>query len=141
MKKVNEVRKLVGVSKRTLQYYDDKGLLSAKRSKDNYRLYDEAMLDRLWEIMVYREMKFELDEIRKILELPEEGRKKVLEAKIDMIEKQKAALEDRMEFIRQILENGMPAAPERTDGSMTYAEQIVELRKNMRQKMHDREED
>ena len=41
MKKVNEVSRLAGVSKRTLQFYDDEGLLPAQRSKDNYRLYDE----------------------------------------------------------------------------------------------------
>ena len=46
MKKVNEVSRLAGVSKRTLQFYDDEGLLPAQRSKDNYRLYDDAALDR-----------------------------------------------------------------------------------------------
>lgn len=54
MKKVNEVSRLAGVSKRTLQFYDDEGLLPAQRSKDNYRLYDDATLERLWEILVYR---------------------------------------------------------------------------------------
>ena len=44
MKKVNEVSRLAGVSKRTLQFYDDEGLLPAQRSKDNYRLYDDAAL-------------------------------------------------------------------------------------------------
>ncbi len=33
MKKVNEVSRLAGVSKRTLQFYDDEGLLPAQRSK------------------------------------------------------------------------------------------------------------
>lgn len=56
MKKVNEVSRLAGVSKRTLQFYDDEGLLPAQRSKDNYRLYDDAALERLWEILVYRAM-------------------------------------------------------------------------------------
>ena len=35
MKKVNEVSQLAGVSKRTLQFYDDEGLLSAERSEGN----------------------------------------------------------------------------------------------------------
>ena len=47
MKKVNEVSRLAGVSKRTLQYYDDEGLVLAERSKDNYRLYDEAALEKV----------------------------------------------------------------------------------------------
>ena len=35
-KKIDEVSKLSGVSKRTLQYYDDEGILPVKRSKNNY---------------------------------------------------------------------------------------------------------
>ena len=42
MKKVNEVSQLAGVSKRTLQFYDDEELLPAERSEGNYRLYDDA---------------------------------------------------------------------------------------------------
>ena len=45
MKRTNEVSKLVGVSRRTLQYYDDEGLLGAKRSELNYRLYDQQALE------------------------------------------------------------------------------------------------
>lgn len=58
MKKTNEVSKLVGVSRRTLQYYDNEGLLDVKRSKNNYRLYDENALERIWKIMLYKEMGF-----------------------------------------------------------------------------------
>ncbi len=69
MKKVNEVSRLAGVSKRTLQFYDDEGLLPAQRSKDNYRLYDDAALERLWEILVYRAMGLDLKEIKDLLTL------------------------------------------------------------------------
>lgn len=47
MKRVEEVCLLSGVSRRTLQYYDDEGILPVKRSEENYRLYDEAALERL----------------------------------------------------------------------------------------------
>ena len=60
MKRTNEVSKLVGVSRRTLQYYDDEGLLGAKRSELNYRLYDQQALERIWRIMIFKEMGFEL---------------------------------------------------------------------------------
>lgn len=69
--KVNEVSRLAGVSKRTLQFYDDEGLLPAQRSKDNYRLYDDAALERLWEILVYRAMGLDLKEIKDLLTLSE----------------------------------------------------------------------
>lgn len=59
-KKIEEVSKLSGVSKRTLQYYDDEGILPVKRSKNNYRLYDDETMERLWKILWYKEMGFDL---------------------------------------------------------------------------------
>jgi len=55
-KKIEEVSKLSGVSKRTLQYYDEEGILPVKRSKNNYRLYDDETIERLWKILWYKEM-------------------------------------------------------------------------------------
>ena len=79
MKKVNEVSRLAGVSKRTLQFYDDEGLLPAQRSKDNYRLYDDAALERLWEILVYRAMGLDLKEIKDLLTLSEKQKNQTAE--------------------------------------------------------------
>lgn len=62
-KKIDEVSKLSGVSKRTLQYYDDEGILPVKRSKNNYRLYDDDTMEKLWEILWYKEMGFDLKKI------------------------------------------------------------------------------
>ena len=48
MSKISEVSKRTGLSKRTLQYYDDEGLLHVPRSPDNYRMYDgETMQEQL----------------------------------------------------------------------------------------------
>ena len=54
LKKIEEVSKLSGISKRALQYYDDEGLLRAKRSKENYRLYDENDMKKLWDGIGFR---------------------------------------------------------------------------------------
>ena len=62
MKRIEEVCRLSGVSRRTLQYYDNEGILSVKRSEENYRLYDETAMARLWEILWYKEMGVELTE-------------------------------------------------------------------------------
>lgn len=67
MKRIEEVCRLSGVSRRTLQYYDNEGILPVKRSEENYRLYDETAMARLWEILWYKEMGFELKEIKNIL--------------------------------------------------------------------------
>ena len=111
MKKVNEVSRLAGVSKRTLQFYDDEGLLPAQRSKDNYRLYDDAALERLWEILVYRAMGLDLKEIKYLLTLSEKQQKQYLEKKIRGLRQQIRQLNGQMEFISYVQQNGMLPVP------------------------------
>ena len=68
---VKQISDLAGVSNRTLHYYDEIGLLKPTRVGDNnYRYYDEAALLRLQQILFYREMDLELEQIRLILDEP-----------------------------------------------------------------------
>ena len=60
MKKTNEASKQTGISKRTLQYYDETGLIVVERNANNHRIYDTKVLERVWEILVYKEMHLEL---------------------------------------------------------------------------------
>ena len=65
MKTVKEVSKLTGVSIRTLHYYDTIGLLKpADMTEAGYRLYDDAALERLQTILLFRELQFPLMEIK-----------------------------------------------------------------------------
>lgn len=64
MKKTKEASEIAGISKRTLQYYDDIGLLRSQRDINNHRLYGDESLNRLWKIMVLKELGFELAEIK-----------------------------------------------------------------------------
>lgn len=82
MKKVSEASMLTGVSKRTLQYYDDEGLVPVKRSNDNYRLYDREALGRVWKILFLRELDIPLKEIQKILEFSDEEQKLFMREKM-----------------------------------------------------------
>ncbi len=97
MWKIDEVSKLSGVSKRTLQYYDDEGILPVKRSKNNYRLYDDETMERLWKILWYKEMGLDLKEIKLILE----GMKQeiVIEEKVNKINYTIRVLEEQMKVI------------------------------------------
>ena len=62
---VGEVAALAGVTVRTLHHYDRIGLLSPSgRSAAGYRLYAPADLDRLHQVLVYRELGFPLEEAR-----------------------------------------------------------------------------
>ncbi len=65
---VSELASLAGVSRRTLHYYDEIGLLSPKRAQfSKYRLYGEEDVERLQQIMFYRQFDFSLEEIREVL--------------------------------------------------------------------------
>mgnify|MGYP002513692382 CR=1 FL=1 len=64
--KIKELAELSGVSARTLRYYDQIGLLKPERQEDNgYRLYGEAQVDRLQQILFYRQLGMPLEEIRR----------------------------------------------------------------------------
>ncbi|MDR0434331.1 MAG: MerR family transcriptional regulator [Gracilibacteraceae bacterium] len=68
---VNKLAKLAGVSTRTLRYYDQCGLLAPCRvSSGGYRIYGRAEVDRLQQILFYRELGFGLDEIKRSLSAP-----------------------------------------------------------------------
>jgi MerR family transcriptional regulator, thiopeptide resistance regulator len=69
---VGEVARLSHVSVRTLHHYDNVGLLPPSgRSAAGYRLYSEADLRRLQQILFYRQLDFGLDEIAEILADPD----------------------------------------------------------------------
>lgn len=68
MYKINEFSKLTGVSKRTLRYYDEIGLLKPNYINDsNYRIYTSYEADIMQTILFYKELDYELIDIKKIL--------------------------------------------------------------------------
>ena len=83
---VNEVSKIAGISIRTLQYYDKIGLLPPSGFTDSgYRLYNEASLEKLQTILLFRELEFPLKEIKKIIENPDFDREKALSEQIKLL--------------------------------------------------------
>lgn len=67
-----EVAELTGVSVRTLHHYDQIGLLRPERNRENgYRVYCQADLDRLQQILFFRTCGLELAEIAAILDRPD----------------------------------------------------------------------
>jgi MerR family transcriptional regulator, thiopeptide resistance regulator len=69
--KVGELAKQTGISVRTLHYYDEIGLLSPSgRTDADYRLYAEADIVRLQQIMSLRQLGFSLLEIKECLQSP-----------------------------------------------------------------------
>ncbi|MEG1517258.1 MAG: MerR family transcriptional regulator [Raoultibacter sp.] len=59
---------LSGVSVRTLHYYDELGLLQPRRAGNNYRVYTDAEIDRLQQILLYRAVGLKLSAIKGVLD-------------------------------------------------------------------------
>ncbi|MEA5076500.1 MAG: MerR family transcriptional regulator, partial [Coriobacteriia bacterium] len=65
---VSEVSRLSGASVRALHHYDEIGLLvPSARTAAGYRLYGDADLARLQEILLFRELEIPLDDIATLL--------------------------------------------------------------------------
>lgn len=105
---VNQVSRLTGVSARTLQYYDKIGLLKPTGyTKSGYRLYGNGALERLQQILLFRELEFSLKEIKKILSNPDFNRDKALEQQINLLTMKKERLEHLISFAREIKLTGV----------------------------------
>ncbi len=103
MMTVKAVSRLTGVSIRTLQYYDKIGLLrAAAYTESGYRLYDDAALERLQQILLFRELEFPLKDIRRILESPGYDRRKALEQQVRLLELKKEHIENLIVLARGI---------------------------------------
>ena len=79
MMRVKEVAELAGISVRTLHHYDEIGLLvPEKTTPAGYRLYSERDLEKLQQILFFRELDFPLDQIKRILDDPKFDRAEAL---------------------------------------------------------------
>lgn len=108
MMKIREVSRRTGITIRTLQYYDTIGLLRpAEITEAGYRLYDETDLERLQQILLFRELQFPLKEIRRILDSPGFDRDRALQQQIELLTLKKEHIENVIELARKIQQQGV----------------------------------
>lgn len=102
--RINEVVKLTGVSARTLQYYDEIGLLIPQKLDNGYRDYSEENLEKLQKILFYRFLKFKLNDIRELLE-GDFDNLKILEQQRELILREKEKFEVILHNIEKTISN------------------------------------
>ncbi|NCB62236.1 MAG: MerR family transcriptional regulator [Clostridia bacterium] len=91
---IKELATLAGVTPRTLRWYDKEGLLRPLRTTEaGYRIYGPREVDRLQQILFYRELGLELAAIRTILEDPEFDREAALQSHLAELEARRARLD------------------------------------------------
>ncbi|MBA3927358.1 MerR family transcriptional regulator [Listeria rustica] len=88
---VQKLGQLAGVSTRTLRYYDEIGILKPARiNSSGYRIYGQTEVDRLQQIMFYREMNVSLEKIKAILEQPDFDEAEALRKhRVELLDKRK----------------------------------------------------
>lgn len=106
--KIREISVKYNVSARTLRYYEDMGLIESTRSNDYaYRLYDDAAIKRLEQILILRRLNSSIKDIKCIFSAKgSEVVLDVLEKKVDHIDEEVSLLHELkkiiLEFIEQI---------------------------------------
>ena len=86
MRTISQVAELTGISTRTLQYYDEIGLLKpTELTKSGYRLYDDEAMQKLQQILFFKELGFKLKEIKELLQKPDFDRIKAFKRQKELL--------------------------------------------------------
>lgn len=101
---VKEVANLVGISVRTLHYYDEIELLTPKETTESgYRLYSDKDLERLQQILFFKELGFSLNKIKKILDDPSFNSYEALHLHKQMLLEKRHRLDNILETIEKTI--------------------------------------
>ena len=94
-KTISEMAKLSGVSVRTLHYYDEIGLLAPSEvvSETGYRYYDDNSLEKLQQILFYRELDFPLKEIAQIMNASDYNKEEALTRQRELLKLKRKRLD------------------------------------------------
>ena len=100
-----ELAKAAEVSVRTIQYYDQRGILTPSEvTEGGRRIYHESDLERLQVICFLRDLDFSINQIKKLLQ--EENREQVLELlltdQIESLEKSSKEIEVKLKRARHL---------------------------------------
>jgi DNA-binding transcriptional MerR regulator len=101
---INQLAEIAHLSTRTLRYYDQIGLLKAKRdSQSNYRLYSTDEVNKLQQILFYRELGFELKDIKKVLDKKDAFLTEKLKLHIEKLKAEQNRIQKLIENVEKTL--------------------------------------
>ncbi|HPU63773.1 MAG TPA: MerR family transcriptional regulator [Mobilitalea sp.] len=103
---VQKLAKLAGISTRTLRYYDEIGLLKPARiNSSGYRIYGSKEVDRLQQILFYRELEFPIEKIKEIIDSPEYDEIKALIGHKEQLINKRKQLDKLIQNVEKTLEH------------------------------------
>ncbi len=120
---VRDAAERLGVTPRTLKYYEERGLVTPTRSEGRYRLYDEQDLEQFGRILRLRALGFSLHGITEMLKRPLEtvgdGRRRYSQESLqqiaDALEQQIGTLDARIADVRRELKEAQTVRAELAD--------------------------
>ena len=102
---VGEVSTLLGVSVRALHHWDETGLVHpSRRSAAGYRLYCEADIMRIQQVLVYRQTGMNLADIKTVLDEPETDAMTHLRRQRELVQGQVSHLQQMLNSIDMVME-------------------------------------
>lgn len=105
MLRVNDVAMKFGISKRTIKYYEEIGILKSYREEgSNYRIYDQASLDRLEKILILRRLNFTINDICQILASDNKRAQEIFQDKLESIRDEINALTSLQSIVKSFLD-------------------------------------
>ena len=104
MHTIGQLMKRFGLSRSTLIYYDDIGLLKpSARSNANYRMYTDKDLQRMEQITLYKEAGLPLEEIAALLDEKSTAPTELLEQHLSNLNSQISQLRQQQQKVVQLL--------------------------------------
>ena len=101
---IDKLAKLANVSSRTLRYYDEINLLRPARvNSSGYRIYGSKEVNLLQQILLYKELGFELEMIKKIIYTPEFNYQTALSCHLVKLQAKKSQIDELIENVKQSL--------------------------------------
>ena len=102
---VGEVSTLLGVSVRALHHWDETGLVHpSRRSAAGYRLYCEADIMRIQQVLVYRQTGMNLADIKMVLDEPETDAMTHLRRQRELVQGQISHLQQMLSSIDMVMD-------------------------------------
>jgi len=101
---IGQLSKRFELSRSTILYYDKIGLLTPSgRSEANYRLYTQKDFNRMSQILIYRKAGLTLDSIKNLLSAPDSQSAKILEQRLEHLNREMSSLRQQQKLIIDLL--------------------------------------
>ena len=109
MKTITDAAKIVGLSRRMIQEYEkaEVAVKPPERNKYGYLMYDDASMNRLWQIRFYRELGYDKAAMKKIFDNPNYDHATALVEQIKLLEKKKQEIEKLIGVAKLMKDTGI----------------------------------